>query len=122
MAEAIARHRYSGLIEPSSAGLAPAAIVQPETLRCLEEIGVELPAGQRPEALLRANWRDADLIVNMSGLPVHAVIPEYPGDLAIWKIPDPMGRSPETYRAVRDSIADHIDVLAKQLRHASQNV
>ena len=42
MAEAIANHRFPDLLEASSAGVAPAPIVQPLTYQCLAEKQIPL--------------------------------------------------------------------------------
>lgn len=116
MAEAIANQRYPEIFEATSAGLTPASIVQPQTYQVLEEIGVELPADKKPIALKKADWGAADLLVNMSGQGVLSVIPKFQGGNLIWEIPDPMGRSLETYRSSRDQILQLIDRLADRLR------
>ena len=115
MAEAIALAKYPHLIKPSSAGVSPAPVVQPQTFSCLNEIGVELDRLKRPIPLKKAAWQETDLIVNMSGVGVLGVIPKYKGGLAIWEIPDPMGRPIQVYRQSRDMIVQHIDQLAEML-------
>lgn len=116
MAEAIANSDHSDVFEASSAGLTPAPIVQPQTYQALEEIGVRLGKDKKPVALKRADWQSADLLVNMSGLGVLSVIPEFKGGNLIWEVPDPMGRPLDVYRSSRDLIRTLVGRLADKVR------
>src|ERR1700676_4623846 len=66
MAEAIARHKASDVIEPSSAGLVPFGEIPSTTLTVLEENGISA-AGQISKPLRSEDMSSADLIVNMTG-------------------------------------------------------
>jgi len=116
MAEAIANHAHGDVIAAESAGLTPAPIVQPLTYQALEEIGVTLPEEKRPVLLKQADWRSADLLVNMSGQGVLSVIPKFQGGNLIWEVPDPMGRPLDAYRSSRDLIRAQVERLADKLR------
>jgi protein-tyrosine-phosphatase len=120
MAEAIANTRHADVIDAFSAGLGPAAIVQALTFACLREDGIELDSAKRPQELTKADWRSADLIVNMSGHGVAPVIPEYKGDVLIWEIPDPIGQPMAVYRIARDQIDRQVDELANALRNGTR--
>jgi protein-tyrosine-phosphatase len=115
MAEGFARDRYSGLILPSSAGVLPADIVQPETVEVMAEVGIAIE-GQKPKPIRDVEWKSADVVVNMSGGGILQMLPGYEGGNLIWPVPDPMGRSLRKYRQVRDHIEALVDHLANTLR------
>src|ERR1700691_5782694 len=66
MAEALARHLASDVIEASSAGLIPLGFIAEPTRAVLAERGVGCE-GQTSKALLEADVASCDLLVNMSG-------------------------------------------------------
>ncbi len=78
MAEGLARHHYSELMEVSSAGLYPAPIVQPETIAVMARKGISLE-GQSPKPISAVDWNSMDLVVNMSGMPVLHEMPGFEG-------------------------------------------
>lgn len=116
MAEAIAQTRYADVIQASSSGVAPTDIVQPSTLRCLEEKDFRLDPGKTPQRLSKSNWREMDVIVNMSGGGILPFIPGFQGSSLIWEVADPMGQPLTAYRRARDLIERHVDKLAAMLR------
>ena len=75
MAEGFARTQYDDLMEADSAGLYPAAIVQPETIDVMARKGVSLE-GQAPKNISEIDGSSIDLVVNMSGLPILAAMPD----------------------------------------------
>jgi arsenate reductase len=114
MAEGFAR-RYPELIIPSSAGLLPASIVQPETIAVMAEKGVSIE-DQRPKPIMDVDWRSADLVINMSGTGLLQMLPGYQGGNLIWPVEDPMGRPLRKYRKVRDRIETLVNDLVETLR------
>lgn len=116
MAEALARHLARDVIEPSSAGISPFGRIVDATRRVLLERGVSLD-GQYSKGLREADPESAELIVNMSGIPVadlFAGVCEAP--VADWDVEDPYGDSLEVYRRIRDEIEERVTTLAAQLR------
>lgn len=120
MAEAIARSKYPDLMEVSSAGVGPAPIIQPQTYQCLAEKGFELPSGKEPERLDKTDWRSMDVIVNISGMGILPMIPDFQGGTLIWEVADPMGQPIGAYREARDQLEGRLDRLAAMLRSAAQ--
>jgi len=114
MAEAYARHRHPDIIEPASAGLSPAAEVQPLTRECMAEHGVRVN-DQFAKSLDQVDWRRMDLLVNISGHSVLSRLPDFQGLNLVWDVTDPIGRPIETYRKVRDRIEKLVDGLAETL-------
>ncbi len=117
MAEAIAQTKHGDIIDASSSGVAPAAIIQPSTLRCLEEKAFTLSPEKTPERLQKSNWREMDVIVNMSGGGILPFVPGFKGSNLIWEVADPMGQPLTAYRRARDLIEKHVDKLASMLRN-----
>lgn len=113
MAEGISRFVYPHIIEPYSAGVYPADIVQPETIECMAENGVSLD-GQHPKGLKAIDHAAMDIVVNMSGTPVVPFMKDFKGLNLIWRVKDPIGRPMKTYRKVRDQLDKLIEGLAKQ--------
>ena len=114
MAEGFARHKYSGVIEASSAGVMPASIIQPETYLVMSEKGVSLE-NMSPTDLADVETNRIDFLVNMSGYAVVQHLKGFKGGNIVWNVHDPIGDSLATYRRVRDRIEQLVDDLAAKL-------
>ncbi|MBV9157982.1 MAG: hypothetical protein JO097_17085 [Acidobacteriaceae bacterium] len=116
MAEGFARRYGSDVIEPLSAGFAPAAIVQPLTQKVMlaKNINIE---DQYPKDLDGVDIPSLDLIINMSGTRLP---PRMPIEVRDWKIEDPLGRTEEMYIAVRDQIENLVMRLILELRRQAR--
>jgi protein-tyrosine-phosphatase len=117
MAEALARHLGADVIEPSSAGIYPASIIQPETLQVLEERGIKLEP-RKPRSLFLLDAKQVDLLVNMSGAPLDNLLHSFLGRQIVWPVRDPVGQPLGVYRAVRDEIEKKVSELIKELRQS----
>jgi arsenate reductase (thioredoxin) len=118
MAEGFARKYGSDIMEPASAGLAPASIVQPLTKKVMSARKIDIE-GQHPKNLDTLDIRTFDLIVNMSG----ATLPSgrLPMQVREWKVEDPIGQTEEVYCAVRDQIENEVMRLILELRKEARN-
>ena len=116
MAEALARHSASDVIEAASAGLSPyGKIVQP-TRKVLLERGVSMD-GQHSKGLREVDPDSFELIVNMTGMPGRAL---FPGARVVdWDIADPYGEDLLMYRQICDEVEEHLNALAADLRDSS---
>src|SRR6478752_9022266 len=112
MAEGFARKYGSDVLEPSSAGLAPASIVQPLTKKVMEAKNINID-DQFPKDLDQVGVAQFDLIVNMSGnkLPNQVQI-----EVLEWSVEDPIGQSEDTYVQVRDQLEHQVMRLILDLR------
>ena len=119
MAEGFARHKHGDIVEPASAGVWPASIVQPETISTMAEKGVSLE-GQQPRSIKSVEDAKIDLVVNMSGMAVLHFFPDFKGHNLVWKVRDPIGQPAEVYRKVRDRIERLVDEMAESLRKQGQ--
>ena len=114
MAEAFARAYGSDIIEASSAGVSPAADIAPLTRKVVYEKNVGME-GQFPKGLEVVVQKDADMIVNMSGLPLTARAVR----MVTWRVPDPIGNSEMVFRKVADEIEQMVMRLILELRSST---
>lgn len=112
MAEGFARRYGSDVLEPASAGLTPASIVQPLTKKVMEAKNINIDQ-QWPKNLNSVPLRSFDLIVNMSGSKLPVAVP---GEVRTWAVEDPIGQPEEVYVAVREQIEMLVMLLILELR------
>jgi arsenate reductase (thioredoxin) len=117
MAEGFARTYGSDVMEPASAGLSPAAIVQPLTKHVMQAKNINID-DQYPKDLSSIDVSGFDLLINMSGTKLPARIPVEVRD---WNIEDPIGRSEEVYFTVGDQIEHLVMSLILELRRETRN-
>lgn len=116
MAEGFARKYGSDVIEPISAGLSPAAIVQPLTKKVMEDKGIPID-DQFPKDLSSLPLSTCDVIINMSGVKLPGRIPM---EIREWPVSDPIGKTEEVYVSVRDEIEMLVMQLILQLRREAR--
>ncbi len=116
MAEGFARAYGSDVIEPVSAGLAPASIIQPLTKQVRDAKNINID-DLHAKDLSEVELDRLDLIVNISGRPFPAGVPI---EIRNWKVEDPIGQDEETYIAVRDQIERLVMGLILDLRRGTQ--
>jgi arsenate reductase (thioredoxin) len=118
MAEGIAAHIASDILEVSSAGLAPLGKVQALTLATLERNGY--PATElRSKPLRYGDLEDSDIIVNMSGRPSGVVFYDT-SKVEDWAVEDPYGADAETYQKIFEAIEGRVvDLVARVRRTAT---
>ena len=114
MAEAIAAHIASDILEVSSAGLVPLGKVQSLTIATLERNGY--PAGElRSKPLRYGDVEDSDIVVNMSGQPGGVVFYDT-SKVEDWAVEDPFGADPETYQRIFEEIEGRVVDLVTRVR------
>jgi arsenate reductase len=116
MAEGFARRYGSDVMTVASAGLAPAPIIQLLTKKVMEEKNINIDE-QYPKDLHDLPVGEFDLIVNMSG---NKLPPYLHSDVQDWEVEDPIGKSEETYIAVRDLLEHQVMRLILDLRIAAR--
>jgi len=116
MAEGFARRYGSDVMDVASAGLAPAPIVQPLTKKVMEAKNINID-NQFPKDLHDLPVGEFDLIVNMSGnrLPPYLLV-----QVQDWRVDDPIGKSEETYIAVRELIEGQVMRLILDFRRVAR--
>ena len=120
MAEAIARHWASDVIEASSAGLVPFGEVPRTTLAVLQELGI---SGDDlwSKALREEEMSHADLVINMTGQAGLAIFADATPPVEDWEVRDPFGFNLSVYRSIRDQIGARVDDLAQRLRERADS-
>jgi len=114
MAEGFARAYGQDVMEPQSAGLYPANIVSPLTIKTMAEknIGMDLAFPKPLEAAFSSG--PFDVIVNLSGEKLPAVVTAPKTEE--WKVRDPIGESEVVFRSVANQIEQLVMRLILQLR------
>ena len=113
MAEAIARHSASDVIEPQSAGVHPLGFIDPTTLAVLQSRKISTD-GQYSKGLHAQHVDWAELVVNMSGMPSTRLF--HHKSVEDWEIADPFGEGIETHGRICDDISARVATLAERLR------
>ncbi len=103
MAEGWAKH--FGL-ESASAGTHPGAIVAPNAVKVMAEIGIDI-SYQKPAIIDDFDHTEFDKVFSM-GCGVSCPNIQLDGD---WELDDPVGKSMDVYRTTRDAIAEHVRAL-----------
>lgn len=118
MAQAFARAYGADVIEPSSAGLSPAANIPEITHRVMRDKGLSLD-GHFPKDLASTDLAAIGLVVNLSGVPLRGLpIPA----IREWKVEDPIGKKDAVHQRVRDEIERHVMSLVLELRQRPRRV
>jgi arsenate reductase (thioredoxin) len=115
MAEAIARHTASDVIEPSSAGLVPFGEIPLTTLAALNERGISAE-GQTSKPLREEDMSAADIVINMTGRSGATIFTEQLQHVEDWDVGDPYGSDLAVYREICHQIEARVDDLARRLR------
>ncbi len=115
MAEAIARHSASDVIEPSSAGLVPFGMIPATTLDVLRERGISAE-GQSSKPLRSEDMLAADILINMTGRSGTAIFTESSVQIEDWDVGDPYGFNLAVYRGICDQIETRIEDIERRLR------
>jgi arsenate reductase len=112
MAEGFARTYGSDVLEPASAGLAPAVGVAEPTRKVMLEKNIDI-SEQFPKGLDEVDLPRFDLVVNMSGYPLAGPLS---ATLREWSVRDPIGEKEQVYRQVADQIEGLVMQLILELR------
>jgi arsenate reductase len=115
MAEAFARRYGSDVLDPQSAGLAPAGFLSPDTRQVMLEKDIDMEGCESKG--FDATGNDFDLIVNMSGYPLPPLLPSPVRD---WKVEDPISLDLDRHREIRDRIEGLVVGLILEFRRAQE--
>jgi protein-tyrosine-phosphatase len=114
MAEGFAKTYGADVCQAASAGLSPINQVPAITLDVMSEKNIDL-SRHFPKAITEVQPESYDLIVNMSGMPLPAVLT---GRVPVrsWDVADPIGDSQALHRKVRDQIESLVMSLILEVR------
>ncbi|MER5881170.1 arsenate reductase ArsC [Streptomyces sp. NPDC001910] len=112
MAAAWLTHLSEGRIEVRSAGTLPAKDINPQAVRAMDEVGIDL-TGQRPALLDAEAVQASDFVITMG---CGDTCPIFPGKTYLdWDLPDPAGADLDTVRAIRDAIKSRVENLIAEV-------
>jgi arsenate reductase len=111
MAERLFREAVDGRHAARSAGSSPGAVVHPQVVEALHEVGIDA-SDHVPQFLDDEAVQWADVVV----ATCDDACPVVPGKRYVgWQLPDPKGLPLDEVRAIRDEIADHVAELVATL-------
>jgi protein-tyrosine-phosphatase len=104
MAEALTRLYAKGW-EPVSAGIQPGTEPNPEAVKAMGEIGLDL-GGHRPKHISAFQGTTFDLVVKMDAPDLSDFV--HARWMENWDIPDPANGGIDEFRKVRDLLAQRV--------------
>ncbi|MCT4660585.1 MAG: arsenate reductase ArsC [Tissierellales bacterium] len=115
MAEGLAKHLGSDILDVYSAGTEEYPEVKPKAVEVMEELGIDM-SGHKPK-LLSDIPSEVDILVKMG---CNVVCPYHPSSKEEdWGLEDPSGGSIEDFRKCRDIIRKKVENLIEEVRKMS---
>ena len=112
MAAALLDHHAAGRALVRSAGSTPADEINPAVVEAMAEVGLDL-SGEFPKPLTDDVVRGSDVVVTMG---CGDACPVYPGKRYLdWELPDPVGKTLDEVRPIRDEIDRRVRDLLRDL-------
>ena len=112
MAEGFANAFGQGRLEVYSAGSRPSSVIDPLVMEVMKEKGIDLSA-RRPKGLNDLPSVEMDYLITMG---CEETCPAVLAKTNIeWEIPDPKGKSLDTFRKIRDMIEERVRALLKEI-------
>lgn len=113
MAEGLARNIGKGLLEPYSAGSKPSRVVNPNAIKVMKEIGIDI-SRKRSKGFDDLPERDFDYVITLG---CHDTCPFFHADKHIeWNIEDPKNKDMEYFRKTRNEIKEKIQQLITEIK------
>ena len=111
MAEGFAEAFGKGKFEVYSAGSRPSPAIDSLVIKVMKEKGIDLSA-RRPKGLNDLPPVEMDYLITVG---CEEACPAIPAKKVIgWEIPDPKGKSLDTFRNIRDIIEEKVRALLKE--------
>jgi arsenate reductase len=112
MAEGIARHLGKGIFEVYSAGSKPKSEVDPNAIKVMQEIGIDI-SSYKSKGFNEVPIRNFDCVITLG---CKDVCPFFSAEKHIeWNIDDPKGKDIDSFRKTRDEIKYKIERLIKDI-------
>lgn len=111
MAEGLARHFGSDVIDAYSAGTSPTGVVSEDAIEIMREVKVDIST-LRSKGLTDVPVAEMDIVISMAPRSALKIVPrDFRGRTMDWRVDDPVGKSLTVFRRVRSEL----DVLVRQL-------
>ena len=108
MAEGFARQLGRGILEAYSAGSKPSGVVNPEAVKAMQEVGIDISA-QQSKGFNQLPVKEFDYVITLG---CRDVCPFVAAKKHIeWQIADPKGKNADEFRKTRDEIRSKIKEL-----------
>ena len=108
MAAGLLKQLAPGRVEVRSAGSEPADRLNPNVVKAMDEIGIDI-SQELPKPMTGQMVKAADVVITMG---CGDACPIYPGKrYEDWELEDPAGKDLETVRRIRDEIRDRVRIL-----------
>ena len=115
IAEAFFNKLAGGEVQALSAGTQPAGEVNPVVVEAMREAGINI-SGNKPKMLTLDMVKKADRMITMGcGAEAGAVCPASIIETEDWALEDPIGKSLEQVRKIRDEIKEKVSKLVKEI-------
>ncbi len=112
MAQGFAETIGQGRLEVYSAGSCPSSSIDPLVIQVMKEKGIDI-SGRRPKGLNDLPPIEMDYLITLG---CEETCPAVPAKKIIeWEIPDPKGKSLDTFRIIRDMIEQKVRALFKEV-------
>ncbi len=112
IAEGFARKYGGDRVEAYSAGSKPSGVVNPDAIRVMGEIGIDISKNVS-KGFADLPVKNFDYVVTMGCQDVCPFIPAR--ENIAWQIEDPKGKPPEVFRCIRDEIGNQVKALLDQM-------
>jgi arsenate reductase (thioredoxin) len=112
MAQGFAERLGKGKIEAHSAGSRPSSQIDPLVIEVMKEKGIDLST-KLPKGLNDLPSIEMDYLITMG---CEETCPAVPAKKIVeWEIPDPKGKSLDTFRNIRDIIEEKVRTLLNKI-------
>jgi glutathione/glutaredoxin type arsenate reductase len=112
MADGFARVLGEGKVESYSAGSRPGGSVNPDAVRVMKEIGIDI-SGQQSKGFYDLGVKEFDYVITMG---CKDTCPFVPAKKHIdWQIEDPKGKGEDFFRQTRDLIKEKVEQLIQEV-------
>ena len=113
MAEAFFNNLAKGQAEAASVGSNPAANVDPQVVKVMHEVGIDI-SGKEPKKMTLDMVESSDRVITM-GCGVEYACPATFVPTKDWGLEDPKGQSVDKVRAIRDQIKKMVIKLLEEI-------